>query len=429
MTPRTCLRGCAPALLAAVLAGCGGDAAQEVRFWALGREGEVVQRLMADFTRRNPGIAVKVQQIPWTAAHEKLLTAFVGDASPDLAQVGNTWLPEFAALRAIEDLSPYLDNRRVVRADNFFPGVWATNTIAGRVLGVPWYVDTRVLFYRKDILAQAGIVEPPRTWDEWRDAMERIKRTVGPERFAILLPVDEWAQLVVLAMQAGSPLLRDGDRFGAFRGPEFRRALEFYVALFRDRLAPALDRNQVANLYQQFAEGHFAMYITGPWNLGEFRRRLPAALQDGWATAPLAAVRAEDWPGISLAGGSSLVMFRSSRRKDAAWKIVEYLSEPAQQVAFYRATGDLPAHRGAWEDPALAGDSRTRAFFTQLEHVRPVPKIPEWEQIAQRTAELAEQALRGRMSIDEAVTALDRDVDRMLDKRRWLLARASRVRP
>jgi len=427
--PRTRLRGGPLALLVAVLAGCGGDAAQPVRFWALGREGEVVQRLMADFTRRNPGIAVKVQQIPWTAAHEKLLTAFVGDASPDLAQVGNTWLPEFAALRAIEDLSPHLDNGTVVRADNFFPGVWATNTIAGRVLGVPWYVDTRVLFYRKDILAQAGIVEPPRTWDEWRGAMERIKRTVGPDRFAILLPVDEWAQLVVLAMEAGSPLLRDGDRFGAFRGPEFRRALEFYVALFSDRLAPALDRNQVANLYQQFAEGHFAMYITGPWNLGEFRRRLPAALQDGWATAPLAAVCAEDWPGISLAGGSSLVLFRSSRRKDAGWKIIEYLSEPAQQVAFYHATGDLPAHRGAWEDPSLAGDSRTRAFFTQLAHVRPVPKIPEWEQIAQRTAELAEQALRGRMSIDEAVTALDRDVDRMLEKRRWLLVRASRVRP
>ncbi|HPS79064.1 MAG TPA: sugar ABC transporter substrate-binding protein [Thermoanaerobaculaceae bacterium] len=409
----TCAAACAPP----------GKGREEVRFWALGREGEVVQQLLPEFERRNPGVHVTVQQIPWTAAHEKLLTAYVGDATPDLAQIGNTWVPELEALKALQDLSPLIARSPVVRPDSYFAGVWDTGVIDGKTWGVPWYVDTRVLFYRKDILARAGVTEVPRTWAAWIEAMKRVKSSVGPDRFAILLPTDEWAQPVILAMQAGSTLLRDGGRFGAFRAPEFRHALELYISLFRDRLAPALGMNQVANVYQQFAEGYFAMYITGPWNLGEFRRRLPPNLQDVWATAPLPAERAGDWPGVSLAGGSSLVVFGASKHQDAAWKLIEFLSEPSQQGAFYALTGDLPAVRAAWNGPALAADPLVRAFFTQLEHTRPVPKIPEWEQIAWRTAEVAEQALRGRISVDEAAVTLDHEVDRMLDKRRYLLDR------
>jgi hypothetical protein len=54
-----------------------------VRFWAMGREAEVVSELIHEFEAENPGIKVDVQNIPWTAAHEKLLTAFAADGLPD----------------------------------------------------------------------------------------------------------------------------------------------------------------------------------------------------------------------------------------------------------------------------------------------------------------------------------------------------------
>ncbi len=78
------------------------DRATTVEFWAMGQEGEQVKALLPDFERRHPGIRVRVQQIPWSAAHEKLLTAYAGDSMPDAFQLGNTWIPEFVALRAIE---------------------------------------------------------------------------------------------------------------------------------------------------------------------------------------------------------------------------------------------------------------------------------------------------------------------------------------
>src|SRR5262245_23371440 len=73
------------------------DSVTQVELWAMGREGEVVQQLLPEFDQRNPGIRVRVQQVPWSAAHEKLLTAFVGGVMPDVFQVGNTWIPEFVA--------------------------------------------------------------------------------------------------------------------------------------------------------------------------------------------------------------------------------------------------------------------------------------------------------------------------------------------
>lgn len=397
-----------------------GDGAQVVEFWGLGREGEVVGELVPEFERRNPGIRVKVQQIPWSAAHEKLLTAHVGNATPDVAVIGNTWISEFVLLNALERLDPWVARSDIVSPEAYFDGIWRTNVVNGAVYGVPWYVDTRVLFYRMDLLAAAGYAVPPTTWDGWMEAMGRLKERMGEEGYPILLPTNEWPQPVILGLQNGSPLLREGGRYGAFREEPFREAFAFYVEIFQRGYAPKLANTQIANLYQQFGRGEFAMYITGPWNIGEFRRRLPVEAQDDWMTAPLPG---PDSAGVSLAGGASLAMFRASTRKAAAWKLIEYLSEPEIQLRFYELTGNLPANESAWQDSALAGDPHVQAFHEQLRRVVPLPPVPEWERIATKVYEYGEAAVRGRMTIDRALAALDRDVDRILSKRRWMLAR------
>jgi multiple sugar transport system substrate-binding protein len=362
--------------------------------------------------------------IPWSAAHEKLLTAYVGDVMPDVFQAGNTWLPELAALGAVEPLAAYVRDSTEVEASDYFAGIWATNVIDGTLYGVPWYVDTRVLFYRADLLRGAGYAEAPRTWEQWLRAMKALKVEAGADGYAVLVPLREWQVPVIFALQRVAELLREGDRYGIFRSQPFRQAFDFYLGLFRDGLAPAAGEAQVANVYQDFADGFFTFYITGPWNLGEFSRRLPASLQDQWATAPMPAADG-DGVGVSLAGGASLALSSGSPRKRAAWKLIEYLSAPAQQRELYRLTGDLPARRGVWDDDILAANPRVAAFRIQLQAVRSTPQIPEWEQIAEKISHYAEAAVRRAMTADEALVALDGAVDRILEKRRWLLQRAA----
>jgi multiple sugar transport system substrate-binding protein len=425
---RLVIAGMAGIVAAAALAGCrAADDAGTVRlkFWAMGREGEVVSDLMPEFERRHPGIDVRVQQMPWTAAHEKLLTAFVGDATPDLVQLGNTWIPEFAAIGAIAPLDARVAGSRAVVRGDYFPGIWEANLVDGRLYGIPWYVDTRLLFYRSDLVAAAGYRSIPPTWSGFLGLLDKLQVRQGRTRFSLLLPIDEYNVLANLAMQHGAPMLSPGGRRGAFREPRFRRAFELYVSLYHRGFAPAVSNSQIANVYQQFAAGDFAFFPTGPWNLGEFKSRLPPELDTRWATSAWPAVDAEQakGPGVAVAGGSSLAVFRASKHPKEAWQLAEYLSESARQVAFYRDTGDLPARFSAWRDPALHADRRTEAFYRQLQAVRPVPPVPEWEQIATKMATAAESAVRGKSSIDEALAWLDHEVDQVLEKRRFLLDR------
>jgi multiple sugar transport system substrate-binding protein len=401
------------------------DHRERLEFWGLGSEGEIVANLIPEFERRNPGIHVVVQQIPWTAAHEKLLTAFVGESTPDMAQMGNTWIPEFAAIHSLDDLGPFAQSSAVVKQGDYFPGIWATNVVGSTLYGIPWYVDTRVVFYRSDILAAVGFPNGPHTWAEWREAMSRI-RDQKRSKWGILLPTNEWEPITMLALSAHSTLLTPDGTRGAFSQPQFTDAFSFYTSMFRDGFAPRVSNSQIANLYQQFAQGDFAMYITGPWNVGEFRRRLPPEMQDKWATAPLPAHDAGETTGISMAGGGSLVVFRASAHKAAARKLIEFLSEPAQQVRFFQLTGDLPARRAAWSSPVLANDTHFPAFRVQLEHVEPLPKVPEWEQIATAIFDRGEAAARGTVTTTVALRQLDARADELLEKRRWMLKRGMR---
>ncbi|NII72304.1 multiple sugar transport system substrate-binding protein [Dyella sp. SG562] len=406
---------------AALSAGCQpADDARTLTFWTVGREGEAVAKLLPDFEREHPGLHVKVQQLPLTAAHQKLLTAIAGGSTPDLTQLGNTWIPELAALDALEPLDARVASSQVVRPDDYFANIWTTNRIGNTLYGVPWYVDTRLLFYRSDLLKQAGFDAPPRDWAQWRRALAALSH---PDRgsYGILLPTNEFEQLLVLALQQDEPLLRDGNRYGNFRSAGFKRALAFYVDTFRERQAPAITNVEAGNPWTEFGRGVYAFYLSGPWNIGEFRKRLPASQQDDWNTAPLPG---EHGPGASNAGGSSLVIFRRSAHKDEAWQLIEFLSRPAVQQRFYDLLGDMPPRRSSWEGDALRGDPKARGFREQLERVKPTPPIPEWERIVTEMQLVAAQAVHGDLSIDQAAAEIDRRADLILEKRRWILDHA-----
>jgi multiple sugar transport system substrate-binding protein len=173
-------------------------------------------------------------------------------------------------------------------------------------------------------------------------------------------------------------------------------------------------------VWNEFGRGRFVFYVSGPWTIGELQRRLPAEQQQSWTTAPLPG---PDGPGASIAGGSSLVLFRASRHQAAAWRLVEFLSQPTVQRQFHALTGDLPPRRASWQDPQLAADAHARAFREQLERAKPAPQVPEWERIAAEMRLVAERAVRTGLSVDEAARELDARTDRILEKRRWILTR------
>jgi multiple sugar transport system substrate-binding protein len=307
---------------------------------------------------------------------------------------------------------------REIALDDYFPGILDSNRVEGHLYGIPWYIDTRLLYYRRDLLRQAGFDAPPTSWAEWEQMLGAIKQMVGPDRYSVLLPLNEFEPLLVLSLQQPSELLRDGGRYGNFRSADFHRTLEFYASMFRRGWAPKMTNTQISNVWDEFGHGLFSFYISGPWNIAEFRKRLPPQLQDEWMTAPMPG---PNGPGASSAGGASLVIFSPSKSKPAVWSLMEYLSRSSVQQRFYELTGNMPPRRSTWQSSTLASSPYAKAYLAQLDRVRSPPKVPEWERIAQEMRLAAERVVQGVNSVDEACVALDRKTDEILEKRRWMM--------
>jgi len=218
-------------------------------------------------------------------------------------------------------------------------------------------------------------------------------------------------------MNNDGPLLKDNNCYGAFDDPRTVEALRFYLSFFQGGLA-SRTMTEIQNIYQGFSSGFFSMMITGPWNVSEIRSRAPE-LESKWNTAPMPFKRTRN----SVAGGASLIIFKNSNQKKAAWKFIEFLSKTETQLNFFRLTRDLPAVRETWNADDIKSDPQMEAFYTQLLNVRATPKISEWEQIAVKIQEHLEGVIFGKISLEESIRRLNNDVDNILEKRRWLLSR------
>ncbi len=386
-------------------------------FWAMGVEGENVIKLTTEFERQYK-IKVKVQQIPWSAAHEKLITAFVSNTLPDVFQLGNTWIPEFVALNAIISLDSLCEKNNFDLND-FFDGILESNKIDGNLYGIPWYVDTRVLFYRKDIMEKLGRKNPPKTWEELYQLSKLIHEKTN--QYAIYFPTNEWVPLIVLALQNKAQLLSDNFTEPAFTCSNFVQAFNFLARFYHENLSPS-NITEVTNIYQAFEEGYITMYITGPWNISEFKKRIKREIQNSWMTAPLPSPDSS-YPGVSLAGGASLVINSKSRKKDLAFKLVEFLSRPEIQIKFYNLISALPSRRSAWINSNLVNDKYLQPFRIQLEKTQAMPKIAEWENIMiSRIQKYVEEVAMKKVTVLEACDNLNNETRKLLRKRKELVS-------
>ena len=125
---------------------------------------------------------VSCQVIPWGEAHAKLITAFVGGHHAGRGATGHHLDPRVPRHGRPGSPGPLHCNGTASTARSFFPGAWKTVLFDDGCYGVPWYVETRCLFYRKDILAAAGLAGPPRTWEELESSGRALAAEDGPIR-------------------------------------------------------------------------------------------------------------------------------------------------------------------------------------------------------------------------------------------------------
>ena len=373
------------------VAACGGDDQEaavpsgkvkgDLTIWASGVEGEKLGTLGKQFQSENPGLKVKVTPIAQDAAHDKYLTSIAGAKTPDVGHVGTTWNAEFAKAGALEEVPSSIDKAK------FFPSAQSTTEIDGKRLGVPWYVETRVLYYRTDIAKKAGITEAPKDWDELK-AMAKAMKEQGGAKYGIGLSTNNWQEWLPFVWQNGGEAYADG-KF-AFDSPEATEATTFYKSFFDEGLAPP-STPAGFDITPAFVRGTHPMFFSGPWHMGLITDAGGKKLDGKWDVAKMPVKDS----GTSFVGGGNMVVFKQSKNKEAAWKFVDWLSQPAQQAKFYEEAAALPAVQDAWQEPALKQDENVALFGEQLEDTKAPPAIPRWDEVGETLNTELEKAFSG----------------------------------
>jgi multiple sugar transport system substrate-binding protein len=362
----------------------------------MGAEGEKLTQLAADFKKENPDATVKVTAFPFDAAHDKIATAIAGNQTPDISMLGTTWMGEFTKTGALDPTPSAIDKSQ------FFPGAWDTTVVNGTSYGVPWYVETRLIFYRKDLAERAG-VQPPTSWDTLKTFAEGLKQKAGAKWGIYLQPGGQgsWQTMMPFAWQAGAKETSDDGKTFTLDTPEMAKAVDYYKSFFDAGLSPKAPFQGNA-LEQGFVNGTVGSFVSGPWHLGLVRDLGGAGFMDkvGLAQMP------KEQTGTSFIGGSDLAVFKDSKNRDSAWKFVQFLSKPETQVKWYQTVADLPAVKSGWDDPELKSDPMLSQFGEQLNDAKAPPSIPTWEQVASVIDGEIEKAVKAGSSGQDAVKAM-----------------------
>jgi multiple sugar transport system substrate-binding protein len=208
------------------------------------------------------------------------------------------------------------------------------------------------------------------------------------------------------AWSNGATLTNEDGTEYTMDSPEMVEALEYYRSFFEEGLSPTavLDAGE---LESGFADGTYPAFISGPWYTGLVEDA--GTSPDKYALAPLPGK--DSAPGTSFTGGGDLAVFTDSDNKDAAWKFVQWLSDPETQQGFYEEVGDLPAVKSAWDSGELADDPQLQVFGEQLDSAEAPPAVPTWEEVAAAVDSEIEKATKGDTSTEDAVSTMQKQAE------------------
>ena len=356
----------------------------DITMWGVDDMPDVYNNLIAAFQKSSPGINVKYEQKSKKTYEDELIRAFAAGKGPDIFGIHHTWRPKYSDILspAPVDVFPILDFR-----NSFLDIVQKDFTVNGEIYGVPLYVDTLALYYNTELFHSAGIVLPPRDWDEFVDIARRLtkRKSNGDILFsgAALGAADNVANsadiLAMLFAQNGVGLSDEkgvvsfsvGSSASSKGTQSAEKALEFYASFAKPQSGNySWSKDSALNSEEAFAQNRAAMALG--YSVMS-RRLLSKNARAKFDVAPLPQVKNavfhKNYPDYWGFG-----VYKNSKNKDAAWQFLKFLAQP-DISRYYLNTTKKPAAQKSLvveqqSDPRLgvfATQGLTAFFWTQLD--------------------------------------------------------------
>ncbi|MGN9779627.1 ABC transporter substrate-binding protein [Micromonospora sp. H33] len=420
-------------LLSAVLlaTGCGtgsGSAKDEkgpVRLLVFGAPEELAayRTLIEAYEKARPGTDVQlIEASDRKDLLARLATSVAGGAPPDLFLMNYRFYGQFAAKNVIEALDGRIAASAVIDPADYYPVAMDAFKWGGKQLCLPQNVSSLAVYYNRTLFATYGVPEPKAGWT-WNDmvgtaiAMTRDSRGVvvkGTEsEGAAVRPVVHGVgvepsiiRLAPLVWSNGAEIVDNPDRPTRLTldTPAAREALKNLVDLRQAYgVVPTDEEVEAEDDESRFANGRLAMLLSSRRSTTTFR----SITDFEWNVAPLPVYQKQ----VGVLHSDAYCMTRGAKRKDAAWRFLEFaISEEGQRII--AATGrTVPSHIAVSQSPAFLGPSQpprsAKVFLDAIPTVRALPTVSTWPEIEDVTYGILENAVHRGDRLDDVIRDLD----------------------
>jgi N,N'-diacetylchitobiose transport system substrate-binding protein len=367
--------------------------------------------------KKETGADVDVQFVQWAVAHDKFTTAMQGGTTPDVAEVGTTWTPEFADAGALMDLTEQV--RSAGLDHDLVPGLVQAGTYDGKLYGMPWYGGIRSVVYRTDVFKKAGVT-PPKTWAQFVQVAQKIHQA-EPKMITFPVPGDSEYGLDPWIWGAGGKIAREGSGgtwTSTVDSAAAQKGIQFYTDLAtKDGFSsPAAATWDEADLSDAFTRGDVAMMIAGSWTPPALVAANPD-LKGKIGAFPIPGQNGGMSP--SFLGGSHLAIFNTAKNPDLAWAFVrmmttgKFAAEWGQQTGFFPGTKSLLAKIQAQHDPLVSPFAAQAADASTS-----VPVTPLYGQIQGKKtlSAMLESILSGKSDVADAAKQAAQEMDAVFSR-------------
>jgi multiple sugar transport system substrate-binding protein len=409
-----------------VLSGCGGSeqggGATKIYFTYAPDDTGTTEKLIDKFNAENKG-KYSVVSRPGNAdtgqRFDKLRTELqAGGENLDVILGDVIWTAQLAENGWISDLS---DRFTESQRQEFLPGSVEAITYKGKAFGMPWFTDTGLLYYRKDLLQESGFDGPPKTWDELKQMSRQVQNDSGT-KFGFVFQGARYEGGVCDGMEFiwthGGEVLDPNDPTRVVvDSPEAIAGLATERSMITDGTSP-----EAVTVYKEdesagaFLNGDAVFLRNWPYvyslvGTSDYPKLKPD--QVGVSELP----SADGEPGNGTVGDQPLYIGANATDPDAAWKFIQFLTAPEQQKLRAVEGSYLPTRTALYDDPEVQEKVPVVPLAKEaLQHTRPRPVSPYYSDMSLEMAEQFNASLSGDISPEEAARTLKEQLESFIQQ-------------
>jgi N,N'-diacetylchitobiose transport system substrate-binding protein len=386
-------------------AGSGGD--RTLTVWIMEGTNPDAQPFFSELStafQQRTGATLDVQFMQWANAHDRFVTAIAGGTTPDVAEIGTTWVGEFGDAGALVDLTQRVQEAGL--SDGLVDGLVEAGTLGDALYGMPWYAGVRSIVYRTDVFAELGL-QPPTTWDELVAVGQRIKEA-RPDLLPLPIAGDnEFVVYPFLWGAGGQIATQNGETWtSGVDSPQSRAGIQFYadLALEHGFSTPAAATWRETDVRDSFTKSQSAMIFSGSWTPKAILEAAPD-LQGKIGAFPIPGPTGGLAP--SVLGGSLLSVFETSEDQDLAWQLVEMMGTGEFAAKWAQESSYFPGTTALLNEAARSPDPLVAPFAQQMvDSGRSVPVTPAFGQIQGKKtiAAMMRSILTGEATVEQATS-------------------------